>query len=290
MIGLYSAAETQTGTSWLRQHHPGYLSFCKVRGIELPLVPRARVAQYYIPETRLLEVLDTPKDALEGKTARLIDHLSESTGVPTRKFGVTGSILLGTHHPKLSDINLTILGNANSWKARESTDSMYEKEIKPHSPTEIRIWQRERAQLLGIPDKYKNRLIWPHWLRGRIDGTPFHLHPTREDEEITTRYGDEFYTALEPVELTATITDDSESLFAPVNFSVDDVEIIKGSHKSPLIDRIVSFEGIFVGCANTGDKVRVLGILEEVKDKEGHLLRHQVVIGTFSTQGWIIPL
>lgn len=290
MIDLYSAAEIQSGSSWLGKHSPEYLSLCKVRGIELPLIPHNRVAHYYIPEIRLLEVLDAPKDALEVKTARLINHLAESTGVPAKEFGVTGSILLGAHHPTLSDINITFLGNANAWKARESAESMYEKVIEPQTAKEIEIWQHQRARLLGIPDRYKDRLIWPHWLRGRIEGTPFHLHPTRLDEEITSTYGDEYYTALDPIEFKGTITDDRESLFAPVNYSIDDIEIIKGPQKSPPISKIVSFEGIFVGCANNGDRVRVHGILEEVKDKEGRLLRHQVVIGTFNTKGWIIPL
>ncbi len=290
MIQLYSAAKIQTGSSWLRKHYPEYISLCNVRGIELPLVPRKHVTRYYNPEARLPEVLDRPRDSLEVKTARLVNHLSESSGVETSKFGVTGSILLGTHHPRFSDINITVLGDSNAQGILESCDSIYEKEIEPFSAKEIEIWQKERAHLLGIPDHYKDQILWPHWLRGRINDTPFHLHPTRTDEEITSEYGEEYFTALEPIELTATIIDDSESLFAPVKFGIDDIEIIKGPQKPPLITRIISFEGIFVGCASNGDRVQVHGILEEVKDKEGQLLRHQVVIGTFSTKGWIIAL
>ncbi len=290
MIHLYSAAKIQAGTSWLRENHPDYLSFCDVRGIELPLVPRKRVTRYYIPEERLLEMLEGAKDSLEAKTIRLVDQFSESTGVPASKFGVTGSILLGTHNPRYSDINMTVLSDVYARRIRESTDSIYEGELEPHSSKAIKRWQRQRAQLLGIPEKYKDQIVCPHWLRGRIDGTPFHLHPTRTDDENTSIYGEEYYTALEPVELLATITDDSESLFAPVIFGIDDVRIIKGPQKLPLINRVESFEGIFAGCASQGDRVRVHGILEEVKDKEGQLLRHQVVIGTITTKGWIVTL
>ncbi len=291
VIREYSAAEVYSSSDWLRQNHQEYLAYCPVRGIELPLVPRTQVLRYCVPEARLVEVLDDPQDVLEAKTARLVTHIAESTGVPASRFGVTGSILLRTHHPQLSDINITILGDDYSRRLRESVDSIYEEEVlQPYSDVEIKTWQQQRAQLLGVPNQYKDRIVCPHWLRGRIEGIPFHLHPTRSDDEITGEYGEEYYTALEPVELTATITDDSESLFVPVNFGIDDVKIIKGPRKLPLITRILSFEGIFVGCASQGDRVRVHGTLEVAKDKEGRILRHQVVIGTFSTKGWIVAL
>ncbi|MFX1473911.1 MAG: nucleotidyltransferase domain-containing protein [Promethearchaeota archaeon] len=290
MIREYSAAQVHSSSDWLRQRYPEYLVHCPVRGIEFPLVPRNRVLRYCIPETRLAEVLDNPQDALEVKAGRLVNHIVDSTGVPVSKFGVTGSILLGTHNPRFSDINIVVLGDANARVIRESIDSIYEKELEPYSLREIEIWQQKRAQLLGISDEYKDRIVFPQWFRGRIDGTPFHLHPTRSDDEITMEYGDEYYTALEPVELTATISDDSESLFAPANFGIEDVTLLDGPSKAPRITKIVSYEGIFAGSVGQGNRVRARGILERVKDKKGRILRYQVVIGTFSTKGWIVAL
>jgi len=291
MMRAYSAANMRSSSEWLRSQFPHYLARCQVRGMELPLVPRSMVVRYYMPEVRLMEVLGGPRDPLEKKVHLLVDLLSEASGVPASCFGITGSILLGIHNPLFSDIDLLVFGADNARRVAQAAERLLKKgRLESYTAREVVAWRRRQARLFDIPKEYVGRLAWPSWSRGRIEGTPYSIYTVRTDQEIHGEYGAERFKALGTVELTATVSDDSESLFIPAIYGVKDVTILQGPKRPLPITRVVSFEGIFAGCAQRGRRIRVKGTLEEVRDKRRRILRYQVVIGTFTSRGWIIPI
>jgi predicted nucleotidyltransferase len=291
MMKSYSAAEVGEATAWLREHLPDYVRNDPVRNVELPLIPRDRVIRYYAPEVRMVEILGAPQDSLEKKTRDLVDRLAEVSGVPVSRFGVTGSILLDIHDPAFSDIDLVVFGAESARRVRSSVQSAYDAgQLRPHTAKEVRAWQQRQCEILGIPLQYAKRLVWPNWQRARIEKTPYSLHATRTDEEILDTYGAETYTALGTVEVSATIADDRESLFVPASYGLQDVVVHEGASDLPTISEVVSFEGIFAGCASQGDRVRTRGTLEAVRDSKTGRTRNHIVIGSFSSRGWLIRL
>jgi len=291
MMKAYSAAEVGDATAWLRDQFPDYVKHDPVRNIELPLIPRNRVVRYYMPEVRLVEILGAPQDSLEKKTRDLVERLSDVSGVPVSRFGVTGSILLGIHNPAFSDIDLIVFSADSAQRIRSAVDSAYDQgQLQPHTAKEVATWRQRQQEILGIPPEYAKRLVWPRWQRARIQKTPYSLHPVRTNEEILETYGAQTYTAIGTTEISATIADDRESLFVPAGYRVRDVTVHEGPSDAPAISEVVSFEGIFAGCARSGDSVQVRGTLEAVRDSKTGKVRHRVVIGTFSSRGWLIPL
>ncbi len=289
MMEAYSVEEMVDSTNWLRQKYPEYVSKCKVRNIELPLIPRNKVVRYYLPEIRLVELLGGPRDSLEKKTGQLATELADVSGVPVSLYGVTGSILTDMHDPLLSDINLLIFGAENAWKVRKAIEDFYQGDkLEHYRKKEIAEWQVRQTRILGIPKIYSKRLVWSRWRRGRIDGTPYSLNPVRIDSEITEEYGDETFTSLGSVEFTATVVNERYSLFLPARYLVNEITIHEGSSELSSITEVVSFEGIFAGVARKGDRIRVRGMAEAVQNTKGQLIRYQSVIGSPSVRGWLI--
>ena len=188
MLQVYSAAEVKSSIDWLRENHPEYVSLDTVRGFELTLVPWKNTVAYYLPEVRLIEILNDPQDPLESKVSALVTLLSEASGVPMNRFGITGSLLLEIHNPMFSDIDLLVYGREHAQQIRDTMDQLFgENKVKPYSPDEIRGWQHRQAQTLGIPEEFgvnsdHNSIF--------LDGSRFSYHityPTR-DEMINQGY------------------------------------------------------------------------------------------------------
>jgi predicted nucleotidyltransferase len=291
MMQVYSAAEVQNSANWLRENHPEYVTLDPVRGFELPLVPWKSIIAYYLPEVRLAEIIRDPQDPLERKAASLVTLLSEASGVPENRFGITGSLLLNLHNPMFSDIDLLVYGRDSTQQLRNAMDELFgESKVKPYSPEEIQGWQKRQVQTLGIPSEYVESIAWSFWQRGRFDQTVFSISPVRTDAEIMNQYGRELFSSIGAVQFTATIVEDQGNLFVPARYLVGEITIEEGDVELPGITEVISFEGVFSSVFNKGDQVRVRGTAEAVRDGDGNLIRNQVVVGTLSTQGWMIRM
>jgi predicted nucleotidyltransferase len=104
------------------------------------------------------------------------------------------------------------------------------------------------------------------------------------------QYGQELFSAIETVQFTATIVEDQENIFVPARYLVGEISPEEGNIELPGFTEVITFEGVFASVFNTGDRVRVRGTAEAVRDADGNLIRNQVVVGTLGTQGWIIRL
>lgn len=291
MMQVYSAAEVVSSSKWLREHHPEYVSLDRVRGIELPLVPWKNIIAYYLPEVRLVEIIAEPQDPLESKTQALVNLLSKASGVPTSGFGITGSLLLAIHNPMFSDIDILVYGRENVRKIRDAMDDLFgENQVKPYTPDEINAWQLRQVKNLGIPGQYRELIAWSYWQRGWFSQTAFSIHPVRNDAEIFEDYGLELFSAIGSIEFTATILGDEDNLFVPARYLVGDITIEEGDAELSSLTEIVVFEGVFSTVFHKGDRVRIRGTAEAVRDVEGNIMRNQVTVGTQTTQGWIIRL
>ena len=66
--------------------------------------------------------------------------------------------------------------------------------------------------------------------------------------------------------IVGSVIDDSEAIFTPCTYLLDNVETINGKERSP-IEEIVSFRGRFCEQAKMGEKVTAQGKIEQVEKK-----------------------
>jgi predicted nucleotidyltransferase len=291
MMQVYSAEEVQSSSNWLLENYPEYIKLDPVRGIKLPLVPWENTIAYYLPEVRLAEIMRNPKDPLESKAKALVTLLSEASDVDVTRFGISGSILLEMHNPMFSDIDLLVYGQENAQRIRDVMDELFgENKVKPYSGEEVQAWQLRQVRTLGVPARYAEQIAWSHWQRGRFSQTAFSISPVRMDGEIMNQYGSETYSPVESVEFTATIMEDEANLFVPTRYLVGDIKMEEGYTELPALTEVISFEGVFSAVFHKGDKVRIRGIVEAIRDESGNVIRNHVVVGTLSTQGWMVRL
>ncbi|MBU6997464.1 MAG: hypothetical protein HXS49_00520 [Theionarchaea archaeon] len=263
---VFSVSQT---IDYLKKDFPHYVHYCPVRSIEMSMVPRDRISQYYVPEERIAQLVDYPHDELEQKVRVFAQEIMKETSIPLNQLGITGSILIGLHNPVFSDIDLIVYGRRNA---------ILIKEILPQLPhvtglqgEKMEEWIQHKMSIFGIDRKQAELFAARKWNYGFFDGTYFSLHPTRTDADITETYGDIQYTGLGPATVRAVITDSSESMFLPAGYKVETLEVQEGEQP---VEDIISYEGLYCDSFVEGDIVEARGRLEKADD------RYRLVLGS----------
>jgi predicted nucleotidyltransferase len=271
-IPYYQVSQVEKTYKYLKNNHPEYLFQCKVRNIEISWVPKKRVKRYYYPRNRLNEIqIRGPKDPLEDKLLQLTNIFTSSSVIPG-SFGVTGSILTETHNPKFSDIDITVYGKKESHTLKEALLDLKQesKDILGMTKRQKHEWVQNRRGKFQLSTEDLWRIVDRRWNYGYFKDVYFSVHPTYLDEEINENYGDNVYNRIKEVCGTAVVTDSTDSIFNPATYKVSECSPL------PDVSEIVSFEGIFGGLFEEGDRIKFKGVLEEIKGKNPH---KRVIIG-----------
>jgi predicted nucleotidyltransferase len=246
-------------------------------------VPHACITERYFPEDKLQTLFKSQAlDSLQAATLDLVSLLARQTGVSKDDFGVTGSLLTDIHNPRFSDIDLTVYGRTNAWKMKEG---LTEGETFVRGRSE----QRKRRTLERWVNNYHmtvdeaEEIYHRRWNYGRFNSQVFSIHPVRKDEEITTRYCDVRFFPHGIVEGRAEITDVEESLFLPGTYQVKRYKTTLGVDRGE-IGEVVSYDGLFAGLFDCGERIVIRGKLEEVIEREGGR-RLRVLVGSPEAQG-----
>jgi len=85
-------------------------------------------------------------------------------------------------------------------------------------------------------------------------------------DEIDEQYGTVHYQPVGYAKIKATVIDDSQMIFTPCQYKIDNVEIVEGP-KAESIREIVSFRGRFCEQARNRESVRAQGKIERVQRK-----------------------
>ncbi len=272
-LPFYHVSQVENTYRYLKEEYPQYLFDCPVRNITISWVPKSHVKQYYYPREKLQEIKSRgANDSLERKLLDLSTVLEEKTGIKNI-FGVTGSILTGTHNTSFSDIDLTVHGYDASRKLIEALRKLKEEVdiVKPVTPEEKEGWVKNRAERFPLSFDDLRNIAEKRWNYGYFEGTYFSVHPTRTDEEINEDYGDNTYHRKKTVEGTATVNDNRDSIYLPAVYGVE---------SSNEVSEVVSFEGLYGSLFEVGDRIRFKGVLEEIRGKDP---RHRVLVGGVSS-------
>jgi len=281
VLTYYHVTQVEATYRLLEEQYPQYLYNCPIRGIRVSAIPRSRVKRYHRPRERLRTLLRRgPIDPLEGKLLSLVELLSRASGLRPTDFGVTGSILLGIHNPKFSDIDLTIHGYKASRSLMETLKAGVE-EVETPSEKWIRDWCHRHLDRLPLNEVELQEIALRRWNQGFYMDTYFSIHPVRNDEEITEQYGSRIYRRIGQVEGEATIVDASEGIYTPAIYRVEDTSIRGGIDEE--VEEIASYEGLFSGIFQEDERIRFRGILERVEAEDETY--HRVVIGAGGSDG-----
>ena len=249
----------------LELHHPEYMFNSDVLNLRFSAVPHASIERHLLPERKLEQLLQSNQnDALETKTIRLVEELSRLGNVPIENFGVTGSMLMGTHQ-EFSDIDLLVYGRNQSLGVKGALLRLFEDngDIQRLRGRALEEFVLERISLNNLTRHEAMELYQRKWNRGEAYGTVFSVHPVKIESEVSERYGSQRYRSVGLTEVMATVRDATDSMFMPATYAVDDVKWLRGK-QTENVKEIVSYEGLYADIAREGEKIRAKGKLEEV--------------------------
>ncbi len=271
---LYTAKNYQTFLEAFRKNFPNYVYFCPFRKKEVISTPLNSIKKVYVPKECLHSLTKIKrKDNLQKMTLDFVNLLSGESGITLENFGVHGSIALNMHTSK-SDIDIVVYG-AQSFRKLEKT---IEKLVETGTLSYV----------------FNNRLDAARRCKGRYLSKIFMYNAVRKPEEVNSKYGMYKFTPLTLVKFSCTVKDDSEAMFRPAIYKVEDYEpanSISVLPKEKIPELVVSMIGCYRNIARQGNKIRVAGMLEQVENLETSKVFHQVVVGTgISEEEHIWPL
>lgn len=280
-LEYYHVGKVADTIAYLERNYPQYVHYCPVRDIKFSMIPQGYVRKYYLPEQRLKEILETPRDPLEEEVCAFVSEVVARTGIKEEDFGITGSVLLGIHNPEFSDIDLLVYSLENALKVRTALREGRSAKIRPVTGKALEEWCASVAE--HFPPTYEEAgyLAGRRWNYGFFEGRYFSIHPTRKDDEIGENYGDRIYREKGVARIRAIVSDASESLFTPAVYRVEDVEVLEGDEEvRHQLREIVSYEGLYRDVVDSGEEVEARGKLESVNDRH-----YRLVIGTTMLKG-----
>jgi len=275
---VYSLLERST---LLKEMSPQYLVYDCVFDETLCEVPVCDVQRHYKPVEKLHELRYSKNpDTLESKTLRLAELLTERANISWNNIGISGSILASLHLPT-SDIDPIVYGSENCRKARSALT-----DILSDTHSSFKRYTQENLKALFDFRSKDTRMGFEDFVRtesknsgqGKFMDTDYFIRFVKDWNEIGEKYGGITYKNCGYAKIEATVVDDSESIFTPCVYRVENVKLVEGTEVSP-IEEIVSFRGRFCEQAHTGEEVVAQGKVERVTDTRKKHEYYRLLLG-----------
>lgn len=252
-----------------------------VFGEKLCEVPIAQVTKHYDPIKTLAKLRKASKlMPLEQKVVMLAEELHDAASIPWSSIGISGSVMAGMFTLQ-SDIDPLVYGSQNSRKAYTALQNLLKTKtshFKPYTKAELGTLFdfRSKDTIMTLEDfeQVETRKAF----QGKYNGTDYFVRFVKDWKETTEQYGDVCYQNAGYAKVAATVTDDSEALFTPCTYKLENVKVIEGP-KLESIQEVASFRGRFCEQAKPGEKILVQGKVEQVTDKRQNRSYHRIIIG-----------
>ncbi len=259
--------------------YPQYTVLHKMLNQKVLGVKHEDILEARKPEKRLQALLKIEsKDKLVDATVRVLNKVTQNSGVPAKCFGVFGSMLQGFHNPDFSDIDLTVYGRKQNIAVRETLEALYDESdsgfrnefeseeamegkrwrLKNLSVKEF-VWHQKRKMIYGLFDDKKS---------GRITKAEF--EPVKAWSEIVSEYNPK--SRIIPkgwTRIKARVVDDSDAPFIPSVYGIEPLEVLEGNGESLEAARVFSYMEEFRQQVQKDETVIVEGNLEEVVSPGG---------------------
>ncbi len=258
---------TNNANRYLQTNYPQYLHHFEQFDTFVHAVPLAAVKRHYQPVERLKQICQQPKDALEQLTSELCVYFV-SQGLNADHLGISGSILIAAHGAE-SDIDLVVYGRDSFFKARDSLQQLFCRDlssskhtrhyqIQPLSQEQWRQSWNRRGCDLSLED-----YIWHEqrkYNKASINDIKFDL--TMVETQMTDHQA---YVKQGISVLKAIVIDDSKAYDYPARYRID----------HPQIEQILSYSATYAGQACNGEQIEAKGVLEKSDNGDCRL-----VVGT----------
>jgi len=275
---VYNLAER---FQYLQRNAPQLIVADPVFGENLCEVPVSDVVDHYEPAKKLAALTKAKHlEGLERKAVSLAETLKKAAEVPLSNVGVSGSIIAGLFTMQ-SDIDPIVYGARNCRKAYDALHSLLddgESPFKRYTTSELRVLFdfRSKDTIMNFEDfeKIEGRKAF----QGKFDGVDYFVRFVKDWSEVGENYGDVCFKNVGYARITATVADDSEALFTPCTYHVEDVRVVEGPPMKP-IEEVVSFRGRFCEQAQTGEAIVAQGKIEHVTDTRSAREYYRLILG-----------
>ena len=275
---VYNLAERY---QYLQRNAPQLIVTDPVFGEALCEVPVADVMDHYEPAKKLAALRKANHLAvLERKAASLAETLKKAADFPWSSVGVSGSIMAELFTLQ-SDIDPIIYGSKNCRKAYTTLQHLLddgESRFKRYTTSELRVLFdfRSKDTMMSFEDfeKVEGRKAF----QGKFEGVDYFVRLVKDWSEVGENYGDVCFKNVGYARITATVADDSEALFTPCTYHVEDVRVVRGPPMEP-IEEVVSFRGRFCKQAQTGEAIMAQGKIEYVTDTRDAREYYRLILG-----------
>lgn len=251
----------------LKEKFPQYLAFDPVFDEHLCEIQVEDIKHHYEPVDRLHELRSRDKlDEVEKLAASFIELLKGSAGVRWGSLGISGSILIKLHTPT-SDIDPIVYGSENCRKVHSALRALLgseESSIRPYDLEGLRNLFDFRSKDTIVPFEDFVRTESRKVLQGKFLGRDYFVRCVKDWDEIKKEYGANRYISRGYAKIKAKIADDSEAIFTPCRYKIENVRVLGGVHIEP-IEEVVSFRGRFCEQAKNGKRIIAQGKVEQVK-------------------------
>jgi len=251
----------------LRRKFPQYLVFDPVFNQWLCEVPTRMVKKRYEPSAYLGQLLRKSDLGELGKqTIDLAQLLHGKAGVKWSALGVSGSLLVGLHTPE-SDIDLVVYGSQNCRKVYNALKLLVHDEtsgVKLYNEQNLKALFDFRSKDTAMKFEDFVRTESRKILQGKFQGRDYFIRCVKGRKEVTETYGSVQYKPMGEAMVRAVIADDSEMIFTPCSYQIENVHLLQGKIIKPLRE-VVSFRGRFCEQARKGEKIIARGMIERLK-------------------------
>jgi predicted nucleotidyltransferase len=264
---LYTAKNYQTFIETFRKNFSNYLFYDPTRGKELITAPLDVIEQVFVPRDRLVWLQNLPNpDKLQKMSLDLVELVSKESGVALKDLGIHGSIALEMHAPE-SDIDFVVYGTENFRQVEFTIQAL--------------VNQGKLTYTAG------NRIEAARKFVGKYQGKIWMYNATKQFSDVKTQYGQYTYTPLAAVRFTATICDDTETMYRPAIYKITNYQPQDNQSELELEQiptQVTSNIGCYRNVARAGQQIKVAGTLEKAQSKLDGTTFYQVVVGTATSE------
>ena len=182
---------------------------------------------------------------------------------------------------ELLDLDHAVYGVENCRKAYAALEALVKKEasrFKPYTRQELQTLFEFRSKdtIMSFEDfaRVEDRKAF----QGRFLDADYFVRFVKGWNEISEKYGDVCYKNTGYARITATVADDSEALFTPCTYRLENVKVLDGPALQPITE-VVSFRGRFCEQAKTGETIAAQGKVEHVTETKGKSEHYRLIIG-----------
>ena len=279
---IYNLAER---FMYLQQKTPKLLVDDPVFGEKLCEVPTNQITKHYDPVKKLSALRAAKKlEPLEQKAVMLAEELKEASGIPWSNIGVSGSVMAGLFTLQ-SDIDPLVYGSQNSRKAYAALQRLLKTKtshFKPYTREELQTLFDFRSKDTIMTFEEFERVETRKAFQGKYDGVDYFVRFVKDWNETDERYGDVCYENAGYAKISATVADDSDALFTPCTYEIENVKVLEGPKLEPITE-VASFRGRFCEQVPTNLRepptIRAQGKIEHVTDNRTGETYYRLLIG-----------